>query len=575
MKKKVSAFLAFLMTTVMVCGAACNTGTTTSSSSDGKESSVSSNVGGNESTGDKESSNGGENTEFSAPNITIANPAMELYPSDALDYEDNWDFDVTVSDEYGEVDIDIDWGGFDQSEPVAGVYTITYTATNEKGVSASATRTITIKEALAQIVLKVQKHQNSNGPVTTTLAFEGQYYYELTEAPTEAYAAKSCVIKNASGSAMTVSVNGKYGCAAIIDANGLVVEGRDGANQKLVNEAHPLRASGASLDGTKFAENMEIPAGGYAIVVQAYYAGDNANNDGRNFLNYNAIYQYHTPVELYSTDTEVGTLTSYVDQGPVVKAVAAVSVYVGTSESDAKAAAIAGVEYSDDNGTFDVADDVSTGLTISVIDTDGYDGSKTGSYTFTLKVEDGKGNATEFTRVVNVNQDLFTISYTYSNGTSKSMSVDEKTEICIVDGKTACPSTFGSYEFIVFTSDYTGTLNFDISYGAAIILDSNGKVKSIYDAANGAIYTSTTFTERTLGLSTADFDKIAFNAWSEDLSDGEYLIFANQNATNSHAARAFLLNARWSVYNGATNDTYVEIGMQFTLEGKNSGKLVG
>lgn len=546
MKKLLLTLMAFTMTFAMLGGAAClNSGSSES-----------------------ESGSEGETT-YNAPVITIANTALEMYPSDALDYEDNWLFDVTVTDEYDaaeDVDVSIDWGGFDPSAPVAGTYTITYTATNSKGMSATATRTLTIKEALPQIILEVQKHQNTNGPETTTLAFEGQYYMELS-ADTADLAAKSYVIKNTASTAITVSVNGKYGCVAIVDANGIVVEGRDGANAKLVNAQNPLRASGAALDATAFAANMEIPAAGYAIVVQAYYAGDNANNDGRNFLNYNAIYQYGTPVHLYSTDTAVGALTIYVDQGPVVKSVTDIAVYIGTTLEAVKEQVVAGIAYADDNGTFEISDDVTGGLTITVKNDGGYNADVAGSYTFTLEIADANGKKTEFNRVVKVNQDLFEVGYTYADGTYKSYSVDEKSNVCIVDGTTACPTTIGSYEFIIFTSDYKGTLSFDNGWGVAVILDKYGCLKAVYDGANGWLYSSATFTDRS-SVASADYDTLAFAAWSADLTDGEYLIFA-PNGVNGNASRNFLNGARWQQHNGNTNDTIVTIGIQFTLTGTN------
>ncbi len=548
MKKLLLALMAFTMAFAMLGGAACLNGGSSESESG--------------------SSGPEEEGSYTAPVITIANTTLEMYPSDALDYEDNWMFDVTVTDEYDaaeDVDVQINWGGFDQSAPVAGTYTITYTATNSKGESASATRTLTIKDSLPQIVLEVQKHQNSNGPETTTLAFEGQYYMELS-ADTADLAAKSYVIKNTASTSITVSVAGKYGCVAIVDANGIVVEGRDGANAKLVNADNPLRASGAALDATAFAANMQIPAGGFAIVVQAYYAGDNANNDGRNFLNYNAIYQYGTPVHLYSTDTTVGALTTYVDQGPVVKSAANVSVYVGTTLDEAKAQAIAGIAYSDDNGTFGISDDITSGLTITVINDGGYNATVTGAYTFTLEIADANGKKTEFTRVVNVNQDLFEVGYTYTNGTYKSYSVDENSNVCVVNATTACPTQVGNYEFIIFTSDYTGTLKFDNGYGVAVILDKYGCLKAVYDGANAKLYTSATFDERT-SLSSADYDTLAFAAWSADLTDGEYLIFA-PNGVNGNASRGFLNGCRW-FDSAVTSNTVVQIGIQFKLTGTN------
>ena len=555
MKKNLSALFAVLLTFALVGGAAACNNLPADSGNSGSGDSMS------ESAGDSTSGGDGPADEYSKPVITIANPTMELYPSDALDYEDDWSFDVTVSDEYDDaddVDVSINWGGYNPSEPAVGTYTITYTATNSKGMSSQATRTLTIKEALPQIILEVQKHRNSNGPETTIMAFEGQYYHVLTEAPTEEYKAQSCVIKNASSAAMTVSVKGGYGCVAIIDANGLVVEGRDGANGKLVNAENPVRSStSAKVDSTKFAMDMEIPAGGYAIVVQTGYTGDNVNNDGRNFMNYNAIYQYGVPVRLYSTDEAVGDLTSYVDQAPVVTAPAPISVEAATSLEDVQTLVLTGIAYADDNGTFSLADDISSGLTVTITDTDNYNG-EAGSYTFKLTVADLTGKTTDVSRTVNVVADVFKMQIN-----SNVLSLTESTQVCVLGAGDTCPSAIGDYKLFIIKPDYDGTLNFSNGYGAAMILNQYGEIKAIYDGANGQLYTSTRFTERT-AISPSSYATDAFAARGA----GEYLIIA-PNDGGSNTSRAFLLNNRWPAYNGATDDTVVNIGVQVTLTGTN------
>lgn len=48
---------------------------------------------------------------------------------------------------------------------------------------------------------------------------------------------------NTSDHDIVLSVEGGYGCSAVLDKNGVVVEGRDGANSKLINASNPLRAT--------------------------------------------------------------------------------------------------------------------------------------------------------------------------------------------------------------------------------------------------------------------------------------------------------------------------------------------
>ena len=116
-------------------------------------------------------------------------------------------------------------------------------------------------------------------------------------------------------------MGGGYGVSAILDANGVVLEGRDGANGRLMNVDNPDRASGPTeitIGGESkpvlevFAQQMVIPAGGYAVVIQTGYAGTGADYDGRGFMNYNVIYAYGNVVRLVWADSGEA-LTPYVD----------------------------------------------------------------------------------------------------------------------------------------------------------------------------------------------------------------------------------------------------------------------
>ena len=93
-----------------------------------------------------------------------------------------------------------------------------------------------------------------------------------------------------------------------------------------MNVDNPYRESGPTeitIDGESkpvpevFAQQMVIPAGGYAVVIQTGYAGTGADHDGRGFMNYNVIYAYGNVVRLVWADSGEA-LTPYVDQGPVI-----------------------------------------------------------------------------------------------------------------------------------------------------------------------------------------------------------------------------------------------------------------
>ena len=63
----------------------------------------------------------------------------------------------------------------------------------------------------------------------TKINFANELYKELTADTT--LDKQSGVFHNGSDKAITLNIEGGYGCSAIITANGVVVEGRDGATQ--------------------------------------------------------------------------------------------------------------------------------------------------------------------------------------------------------------------------------------------------------------------------------------------------------------------------------------------------------
>lgn len=541
MKKFLMLLMALTMTSALAVGAvACGGGGETSNSDSNSESTSE------------------QPNEFSKPVITIGASTMDgLYASDIADID--WYADVTVVDEYdSELSASItDWDDLDLEAPQAGTYEIVYSATNSKGETGTAIRTVVIEEALPQIVLQVKKDQHANDKIDNNvlLPFEGQNYFVYNEAPAAALAAENCIIKNASTAEMTVSVNGKYGVVAIVNENGVVIEGRDGSNGKLVNEANPVRSSStAKVDTAAFAENMVIPANGYAIVVQNGVWGENGDTDGRNWMNYNVIYQYGNVVQIYSTDTAVGVMTSYVNQAPTITVPGATAVDLGTSEEDAKAAALAGVAYVDDKGTFATDDDVTSGLTLNVTNTGSYSATTVGTYTFTIELADAEGNKTTVTRDVKVGN-----AFKMQVGT-KTVTVDES-QVLFVGKDDSCPSTIGANQFIIFTPEYTGTYTLANGYGAAMIVNKYGELTMIVDGANGGyVYTSTVFTERTKPTDATNYAVYAFS----QRTAGDYVIIAPNG--NGNIGRGFVLGLRQAV--SATEGAPL-IGEKLEIESQN------
>ena len=94
------------------------------------------------------------------------------------------------------------------------------------------------------------------------------------------------------------------------------------------------------------------------------------------------------------------------------------------------------------------------------------------------------------------------------------------------------------YDVIIYDKSYTGTFTTN-AHGAAIVLDSNGKLIKIYDGANGGYWIEgSTSADTTHGVTSSNFATLA---WSE-LQDGEMLIiFPNDGGTNVSRAWALAL----------------------------------
>ena len=465
------------------------------------------------------------------PVISVVPADLEINAGDEIDLM----FGVSVTDEGDEAPrlIIADDDGFDAD--VEGNYTITYQAANKYGHEATATRTIKVNKALSTLTLEVRLNRlGENKWQGNLISFKNQLYVEIS-ADTTVAVAKSGVFYNTSTSSVTLSIEGQYGVAAIIDANGVVIEGRDGANSKLVNEANPVRDSSSAttleVDGetvtvaSAFAKNMVIPAGGYAIVVQNGYCGTTVDDDGRGYMNWNVIYQIGNVVRLFWTDTEE-VITEYVDQAPVISG-HTTTVYAGNNSFVLEEGVLAGVTATDDNGTFETKDDVS--VEVKVVDEGGFSIDVPGQYQVKLSAKDDT-HTTEVVRIVEVNTS--TVEIKINNNAfsvpSTLIAVDEDLTV------------LGKYYFLIYTPGYDKGINFSNGYGEAFVINKYGEIVRIYDGANGKYRDADNLegiTDSTK-CTAAGYLKEAYAS----LQDGEYLLVAPNG--NGNVSRKFLLDNR-------------------------------
>lgn len=329
----------------------------------------------------------GHEVQHAAPQISVNPTEIEINAGDEIDLM----FGVTVTDAEDDNPTLIIFDDDDFDADTEGVYTITYKATNKFGLEATATRTVTVNQALSALALEVR--QNLLGEAKwegVTISFKHSLYVELS-ADTDYDVARSGVFHNTSDGEIVLNVAGGYGCSAILTANGVVIEGRDGANSRLMNQQNPVRSSGVTkmeIDNEEvsvssaFAQNMVIPAGGYAVVIQSGYAGTTADTDGRGFMNYNVIYAYGNVVRLLWVD-EQQVITEYADQAPTISGTDT-TVYAAISDASftLNTEVLTGVTAKDDNGTFEISDD--TAVTVTVADDGGFDINTAGEYTVTI-----------------------------------------------------------------------------------------------------------------------------------------------------------------------------------------------
>lgn len=483
-----------------------------------------------------------DNKEYSAPVITVT-PAEMTYTKGTPEEEFSLLFGVTVTDEY---DKDLkatvkNDGGFDIN--VVGDYTVTYSAKNSKGKEGTGTRTYHVVAPPPSLILKVQKENDAKNWVETLghaeglMTFPNEEYYELTADTAYSESTKG-VFHNKSTASIIVSVPGGHGEAAILNSAGVVIEARDGANGKLVNKENPSRpsssvsslpeewfgepAEGETLNYTvasNYAFHMEIPAGGYAIVIPA---GGSFDADGRGWLNKNVVYQYGAAVKLYFEDEPDALLTVYEDQAPVVLSAESLIVRQndGTTVDAAEALLLEGISYVDDHGTWDIADDVKEGLDIEIVSrpTPAYDNAVLGTYTYKLRISDGT-KTTEFERSIVVREPVVTMPTIKIDG--KWYEFDEGN---ILVNPAADTADLGKKSAIVYTSYFTGDY-FVNDYGFYFIVGTDGKIRETLTPYNGGKISRYDADGTTVKEETISTTNVLANV-KGNLKMGEYVVLA-------------------------------------------------
>ena len=476
-----------------------------------------------------------------APVIKVDPEVVEIYAGEEVDLL----FGVSATDEVDkEVKVTVvDDGGFDST--VVGTYEITYKAVNSSNLEATAKRTIRVLAPLSQLTLEVRTNklgeQKWQG---TIISFKHDLYVELSEDTN--LTKQSGVFHNNTDHDITLSVEGGYGVSAVIDHNGKVIEGRDGANSKLVNEKNPTR-SGSTVTkfddeitvASAFAQNLVIPSLGYAIVIQPNYAGTTADTDGRSFMNYNVIYEYGNCVKLFWADSKE-VITPYVNQAPTVSGNTTVYVAINSTNVDINALVLAGLDITDDNGTFELADDVKI-TDVEILDNGGFDASKEGEYIFKLKTTDGKLD-TYFTRVVSV----------LGKEKCVTVTIGDQSHIVLAENVAIDKdlTSVGNYAYIIYTPNYKlkdGESLPANGHGVALLLDEYGQIVCIYDGANGRKFTKEHHTLKPeVDTETCNPTTYLKDAYDEAKAGGYTLVVAPHTTINSAegGSRKFLLNNR-------------------------------
>lgn len=410
-------------------------------------------------------------------------------------------------------------------------------------------------------------------------SFKSHALYFLTDDnKTDFTGNENGIFFNSTAEDRTISVSGSAGAAAIVDSHGVVIEGRDGANGKLVNAENPVRTTAPqdSLTSTAFAKNLKIPSGGYAIVLQ-YANNENTPTDVscatavtnktlRDFMYKSIISNYGNCVQIKVEKTENAdelVMTDYEARltlsAPTVKVDA---VYNGTLADDALTSGVTATLLS----SFDGEGETVT-PTVTVMDKSAVNLKKAGNYAVTLTATHGELTQ-DFGRAVTVNDKItvtigestFTIETANTATTTAEFEVDEAT---LSNDQT----DFYAPAFRLFTPSWTGgniDANGKYNYSAALILDSTGKVVIAY-GATGTAYAAEGNTASSV---TSGSVKEYFNVWSKLIENGEtyYLLIApnDNNATdgnNSNGGSRYFL---WFLMPEKTEGAVI-VGQQVTI----------
>ncbi|CCZ95443.1 chitinase [Corallococcus sp. CAG:1435] len=144
----------------------------------------------------------GHEVQHAAPQISVNPTEIEINAGDEIDLM----FGVTVTDAEDDNPTLIIFDDDDFDADTEGVYTITYKATNKFGLEATATRTVTVNQALSALALEVR--QNLLGEAKwegVTISFKHSLYVELS-ADTDYDVARSGVFHNTSDGEIVLNV---------------------------------------------------------------------------------------------------------------------------------------------------------------------------------------------------------------------------------------------------------------------------------------------------------------------------------------------------------------------------------
>lgn len=458
---------------------------------------------------------------YSKPVIAVNPATVEMYFGAEYNLLDG----VTVSDEYDEAlkATVLDDNGFDGVK--VGTYTITYTATNSKGQTATATRTVKVT---ANVVVEVPKNSvgtwngtKMNFTLAQYHALNANYSAEYTTLGTKA---TSGVYHNVSNKQIVVSLTGSSGEAVILDANGMVIEGRDGANGQYVDKDNPTRVAKSGISES-FAMNMNVPAGGMAVVVYPNTFGTSYDTDGCQFICENLV-RYGAIARVFLDEANPVAYTTYANQAPTYSGNSDITVNPGEkTEEQVDALVLAGLAFRDDNGTFEMYDDITTGFSATIVDRGGFNVNAVGTYTYTLSVTDGEKTAT-FTRKVQVASNEVNITV------GKNSTLFDTTLVAVNPTLT----TYDNLNIVIYTKAYNSTpLENDFSV-VTVFNRTTGKIVKIYDGITGKF-----FTEKNVQGGSGWRQGVVNKAW-DSLGVDEVMIVGTTNGDKS--GRTFLYGNR-------------------------------